>query len=202
MDSPAEQSIDVRQIAKPDRHRLIFERYAQLAVGARLLLVSDHEPKNLHSEFTRDHPGTHRWQSEQLPDGGWQVVLTKLASTPAPRVLANTGQLAGQDTPTDLNGAVWKLEPAARDLDANVIALAPGAQIGEHTGPDLDVLLHVISGDGILHTETGSVELGPGDVAYLPARSRRHFVAGANGLRYFSVHQRKRTLGLMPTVRG
>lgn len=201
MDPLPEQPIDVRQIRTPDRHRHIFERYAQLAVGAQLRVLADHEPENLHREFIRDHPRTHRWQAEQLPDGTWQVVLTKLASTPAPRLMANTGQLSNQEAPSDLNGAIWKLEPAARDLDANVIALAPEAQIGEHTGPELDVLLHVVSGDGVLHTETGSVDLVPGDVVYLPARSRRNFVAGSAGLRYLSVHQRKRTLGLMPTLR-
>lgn len=201
MDPSNEQTIDVRQVPRPERHPRIFECYSQLAPGGSLVLLADHEPANLRDEFDRDHPGTHSWRGEQLPGGEWQIRVSKLASTPAPRVLANTAQLANQDTIKDLNGAIWKLEPSQRDLDANIIALSPEEEIGEHTGPELDVLIHVISGGGILNTETQSLDLSVGDVLYLPARSRRHFIAGRDGLRYLSVHQRKRTLGLMPTLR-
>ncbi|WP_345469301.1 cupin domain-containing protein [Glutamicibacter ectropisis] len=114
-----------------------------------------------------------------------------------PMRMANTTQLpAGEH-----NGALWKLEPAARDLDANVISLAPGEQIGEHQGPALDVLLHVFAGSGVLHTATGALELAVGDIIYLPKHSQRQFIAGELGLGYFSVHQRKTTTGLMPAPR-
>ncbi|MFR0637903.1 cupin domain-containing protein [Arthrobacter sp. LS16] len=118
---------------------------------------------------------------------------------PVPRRMANTAELAAQAD--GRNGALWKLEPGRRDLDANVIALAPGAEIGEHVGPELDVLLHVVAGSGLLHGEGTTVQLGAGDIIYLPARARRHFVAGEQGLSYFSVHQRKKTAGLMPAHR-
>ena len=117
---------------------------------------------------------------------------------PEPRRMANTTELAAGET----NGAIWKLEPGQRDLDANVISLAPGEEIGQHQGPELDVLLHVFAGSGVLRTASGSIELAIGDIIYLPARSQRHFVAGAAGLGYFSVHQRKQKSGLMPTLRG
>src|SRR5690606_23563108 len=38
-------------------------------------------------------------------------------------------------------GSVWRLEPAERGLDANVIMLPPGDEIRAHTGPELDVLI-------------------------------------------------------------
>lgn len=114
-----------------------------------------------------------------------------------PAKMANTGVLAAATG----NGAQWRLEPEQRDLDANVIHLAAGSEIGEHVGADLDVLLHVFAGAGILHTEEGQIDLEPGDIIYLPARSRRRFTAGEQGLSYFSVHQRKKTAGLMPTLR-
>lgn len=202
MDFTEQQLIDVRQIPKPDRHPLIFTRYDQLPLGQSLRLLADHEPVNLRKEFTRDHPGTHRWQAAEQPDGLWQVVITKDASTPAPRIMANSQHLNADAASQDLNGAIWKLEPTQRQLDANIIALAAGAHIGEHIGPELDVILHVISGEGTLRTETETLTLSPADVVYLPARARRQFTAGAQGLRYLSVHQRKRTLGLMPTLRG
>lgn len=118
---------------------------------------------------------------------------------PVPHRMANTADLAAQAA--GRNGALWKLEPGQRDLDANVIALAPGAEIGEHAGPELDVLLHVVAGTGTLHGEGTTVQLAVGDVVYLPARARRRFVAGEQGLCYFSVHQRKKTVGLMPARR-
>ncbi|MGP9528236.1 cupin domain-containing protein [Glutamicibacter sp. AOP5-A2-18] len=112
-----------------------------------------------------------------------------------PRRMANTNQLpAGVK-----NGAIWKLEPEERYLDANVISLAPDQSIGAHQGPALDVLLHIFAGSGTLVTEDSRIELTLGDIIYLPARSQREFIAGSAGLAYFSVHQRKRTQGLMPT---
>ena len=64
------------------------------------------------------------------------------------------------------------------------------------------MLLHVFAGSGTLHTASGNIDLVIGDIIYLPARSQRHFIAGAEGLGYFSVHQRKKRTGLMPTLRS
>lgn len=114
----------------------------------------------------------------------------------APRVLANTADLPAHDDAA--SGAVWKLTMGTRDLDSNIIALPAGGTIEEHLGPDLDVLLHVISGGGVLATDAGDVVLSPGDLVWLPRRTRRKFTAGADGLRYLSVHQRKQGLGLSP----
>ncbi|HEX3515792.1 MAG TPA: hypothetical protein VHT26_17505 [Trebonia sp.] len=38
------------------------------------------------------------------------------------------------------------------DLDSNVIALAPGASMDAHAGPDVDVVIHVPAGSGELST--------------------------------------------------
>lgn len=119
-------------------------------------------------------------------------------SEDAPRVLTNTVELSARDV--GASGAVWKLTMGTRDLDSNVIALPPGGTIEEHIGPALDVLLHVLAGDGVLGTGAGDVSLSPGDLVWLPRRSRRRFTAGKEGLRYLSVHQRKPGLGI--TARG
>src|SRR5579859_1542012 len=47
-------------------------------------------------------------------------------------------------------GAMWKLAESGRQLDANVVHLRPGRRVGTHTEPDLDVLLLVVSGGGVL----------------------------------------------------
>lgn len=107
-----------------------------------------------------------------------------------PRVVGDTAQLAAGA------GSVWRLEPPARGLDANVIDLPAGDEIAAHVGPELDVLIHVLAGGGTLETAEGEVALSPGVLVWLPARSHRRFVAGPEGLRYFSVHARKPGLGI------
>ena len=95
--------------------------------------------------------------------------------------------------PSDASGSIWKLEPHTRGLDCNIIAIAPGEEIGQHEGPGLDVVIVVLDGAGELETEEtialqqrldGVVAQAVGAPLY-----RRR-----SGLRYFSVHTRKRGL--------
>ncbi|MGO1768467.1 MAG: cupin domain-containing protein [Microbacterium sp.] len=118
------------------------------------------------------------------------------AEAAAPRVLVNSGEVASDD-PRAI-GAVWSIGEPERDLDSNLIALPAGEGIGSHAGGDLDVLIHVVSGSGVLTTAQGPVDLAPGDVVWLPRRSRRQFDAGPDGLRYLTVHRRKRPLFATP----
>lgn len=113
-----------------------------------------------------------------------------------PRILARTDQLTANAGEADTNGAIWKLQEGQRDLDSNIIALAPQGTIDAHTGPDLDVLIHVLAGSGQLATDLDTLELTPGALLWLPRRSRRQFTAGPDGLRYLTVHQRRRALVL------
>ncbi|MFB8388005.1 cupin domain-containing protein [Microbacterium sp. NPDC055910] len=103
-----------------------------------------------------------------------------------PRVVGDTSRL-----PSIRGGSAWRLEPPTRGLDANVIDLPPGDEIRNHVGPALDVLIHVLAGDGSLETDDGSIPLAVGTIVWLPPHSTRRFLAGPHGLRYFSVHQRK-----------
>jgi uncharacterized protein (DUF2249 family)/quercetin dioxygenase-like cupin family protein len=186
--------LDVRPIPKPQRKRAVFAAFANLAVDESFVLVTNLDPGPLRAEFEDDQYGASSW--EYLERGPvWRIRVTRTASTPLPRVLADTRALARADD-VDASGAVFRLTMGNRDLDSNVIALPPHGSIGEHAGPDLDVLLHVIAGDGTLTTEDGEVALVPGALVWLPKRSRRQFAAGAGGLRYLSVHQRKPGLGL------
>jgi uncharacterized protein (DUF2249 family) len=196
----SDTELDVRGLRKPEKHPRIFATYADLAVGGSLVLVNNHDPKHLHDEFEVDHPGSYGW--EYLEKGPvWRIRISKLTSTPLPRILANTAEIAGGDVEPDLAGVVWKLEVTDRGLDSNVISLAPDDGIDMHTGAEVDVLVHVLSGSGRLTTEHGSIDLLPGALLWLPRRSRRQFSAGPDGLRYLTVHQKRQVLGLTPTVR-
>ncbi|MCO8270402.1 hypothetical protein M1L60_07310 [Actinoplanes sp. TRM 88003] len=58
------------------------------------------------------------------------------------------------------------------------------------------MLLLVVDGSGTMVTEAGEVALNAGQIAWLPKGSRRGFLAGAAGLRYMTVHQRRQALTL------
>lgn len=108
----------------------------------------------------------------------------------APRVLVNSQQLPAQPP----RGAVWSISELERDLDSNLIRLPPGERIDLHTGAEVDVLIHVVTGSGTLLLPEAEQPLQPGDVALLPRRSRRGFRAGAEGLEYLTVHRRRQSL--------
>lgn len=112
--------------------------------------------------------------------------------TRQPTSLVNTTDSTG--TP----GVQWKLTDPARDLDANIVQLAPDAEIGVHIGAEVDVLLQILDGTGFLITESGSAALSAGDLLLLPRKSRRGFAAGPHGMRYLTVHQRRQSLTLGP----
>ncbi len=188
--------LDVRTMRKPDKHPAIFARYAALPVGGSFVLVNDHDPKHLHDEFEADHAGSHQWEYLATEPRNWRIKITKLTAAPLPRVLVDTTEVTTSADRPDVTGAVWKLQARERDLDSNVIALPPGGTIDAHAGPDLDVLIHILSGAGRLTTERGVLDLRPGVLLWLPRRSRRQFTAGPDGLRYLTVHQRRQALVL------
>lgn len=194
----ADNELDVRGLRKPDKHPMIFAAYDGLPVGGSFVLVNNHDPKHLHEEFDADHAGSYGWDYLEKGPTVWRIRISKRAATPLPRVLANTADIAAEP---DVAGAVWKLEIRERDLDSNVIALAPNGGIDTHNGADVDVLIHVLSGSGRLTTEQGTIDLAPGTLLWLPKRSQRQFTAGPDGLRYLTVHQKRDILPLIPTVR-
>lgn len=189
-----DHELDVRPLRKPDKHPAIFQAYAAVPPGESLVLVNDHDPRHLHDEFEVEHPGGYAWDYLARDRGAWRIRITKLASTPLPRVLADTSALS--TAAPGATGVIWKLQMRERDLDSNVIALAPGATIDAHAGPDVDVLIHVLAGSGQLCTEVDTLELRPGSLTWLPRRSRRQFTAGPDGLKYLTVHQRRQALTL------
>lgn len=195
----SDHELDVRPMRKPDKHPAIFGAYEELAVGESLLLVNDHDPRHLHDEFEVEHPGGYAWEYVAKERGDWRIRITRLASTPLPRLLTDTAAIAAGSP--DSAGAIWKLQMRARDLDSNIIALAPGATIDAHAGPDVDVLIHVLAGSGQLTTELDTLELRGGSLVWLPRRSRRQFAAGPDGLRYLTVHQRRQALTLTTAPR-
>lgn len=190
------QVLDVRGMRKPDKHPAIFATYSELPVNGAFVLVNDHDPRHLRQEFETDHPGGFDWTYLNREMRDWRIKITKLASTPLPRVLIDTTAVTDETNGSDALGTAWKLQASERDLDSTIIALAPGETIDAHTGPEFDILVHVLAGTGRLTTELNEIELAAGSLMWLPRRSRRQFTAGDQGLRYLTVNQRRQTLPL------
>jgi quercetin dioxygenase-like cupin family protein len=117
---------------------------------------------------------------------------------PTAGVLATMEDLLA--VPEGRGGAVWRLDQAARQLDANVIRVLPGDSVASHVEPDLDVLLCVLAGSGELTVGDEVQQLGPGCVAWLPHGTERALAAGPDGLVYVTAHQRRPGLSIKPAA--
>ncbi|MFF2011773.1 cupin domain-containing protein [Streptomyces sp. NPDC058195] len=115
----------------------------------------------------------------------------------APRVLAVLDELIHAVTPEE-RGAIWQLAEQGRELDANLVRLPPGGEVGTHQEDVLDVLLVALDGHGRLDTDGESLALTPSTVLWLPKTSRRALAAGPDGLTYLTVHRRRPGLTITP----
>ena len=162
------------------------------------MLVNNHDPKHLHDEFDTDYPGGYQWTYLERGPQVWRILIGKRASTALPQTLVNTAATAGPDG-ADVTGAVWKLPIAERDLDSNIVALAPGWRHRCPHGsrsrrPDPRPVGQRPADHRVGHARCAE----PGDLVWLPRRSRRSFSAGDQGLRYLTVHRRRKAPALQP----
>lgn len=109
----------------------------------------------------------------------------------AARVLCDVSALNG-------DGVLWKLAESGRQLDANLISLPAGKHIAPHAEPDLDVLVLVVSGAGVMDTPEGPLPLTDGTLLWLPHTSTRSITAGPAGLSYLTVHRRRPGMQIHP----
>lgn len=189
MSANSEPVIDVREIPKPQRHPMIFELWDSLNAGEALILVNDHDPRHLHEEFEAERPGSYSWDYLTREKRDYRIRIGKTAAAALPRVLGNTAQLT--QNPTDAADVAWKLELRDRHLDANLIRLAPGGEIGKHQGGEVDVLVHILAGSGTVGTGGDDVAVTAGDLLWLPRLSTRSFAAGPDGLSYLTIHNHR-----------
>lgn len=86
-------------------------------------------------------------------------------------------------------GPLWGM--ASADLNATLLAWPPGHQLVDHTPGELDVLLIVLEGGGVAKVNDHEHALVPGTALLVEKGSSREIRAGADGLRYLSVHRRR-----------
>jgi len=70
-------TVDVRQIAPPQRHPLIFQTFHSLQNGEAFRLINDHDPKPLFYQFKYELEGQFTWEYVESGPQVWQVIVGK-----------------------------------------------------------------------------------------------------------------------------
>lgn len=83
MSPSGEVRVDVRSIPRWQRHARIFSAFDALLADQRLVLVSDHEPRPLRSQFEERYGSRYAWMERQLGDGRWEVRVRKVPASGA-----------------------------------------------------------------------------------------------------------------------
>ena len=78
--SAEDYDLDVRHLIPAERHRVIFEKWYELAPGAGYVLVNDHDPRPLYYQFAAEHAGAFTWDAIEEGPVVWRV---RIGRTPA-----------------------------------------------------------------------------------------------------------------------
>lgn len=79
MSASLASTLDLRQIAPPQRHALIFSHFEALLPGQTLELVNDHDPQPLNEQFQQRSPGQFSWSYLEQGPQVWRVQIGKSA---------------------------------------------------------------------------------------------------------------------------
>jgi quercetin dioxygenase-like cupin family protein len=95
------------------------------------------------------------------------------------------------------DGVHWSLAPEG-DLNVNLAHLEAGSAVATHTNTEVDVVIVVLSGAGVLSVNGSAHELTEHTLARVPKAADRSLVAGPRGLTYLTVHARRGPLAVSP----
>lgn len=95
-------------------------------------------------------------------------------------------------------GPVWGM--ASEDLNATVLCWAAGEGVSDHVNAERDVLLVVTAGSGVVAVDGRRYEVRRHSAMLVPKGCWRSIEAGAEGLRYLSVHLRRGGLQIEPAA--
>jgi len=109
------------------------------------------------------------------------------------------------EEPVDLaglagRGPLWGI--ASEDLNATLLEWSHGEGVAEQVNDERDILLVVLSGSGTLRAGGAEHELAPQRAALIRKGERWSITAGADGLRYLSIHRRRGGLAIEPLRRS
>jgi len=77
MPSTSASTLDLRQIAPPQRHALIFSTFEALLPGQALELINDHNPQPLNDQFQMRLSGQFSWNDLEKGPDVWRVQIGK-----------------------------------------------------------------------------------------------------------------------------
>lgn len=94
-------------------------------------------------------------------------------------------------------GAILGLE--TEDLDVNLVRLEAGSGVNSHINREVDVLMVVVDGEGIVVANGSEYSLKTGQAIMIPKGTERSVQSpGESAFAYLSLHRRRRKL--WPTV--
>lgn len=73
------KQLDIRPVAPPMKHPLIFQTFDALSDGQAFQLVNDHEPRPLYYQFEAERPGQFEWEYVEQGPVVWRVNIAKVA---------------------------------------------------------------------------------------------------------------------------
>lgn len=186
--------LDLRPFSPAQMHAQAHRAFRDLDLGEELVLVGASDSPEIRRQLEKDFAGSFLWEELESGSAWARVRLVKTARTPLPQVLGNTDELvaAARSGSAGAGAEVrWKIDLAERDLDSNLVALAPDAEISAHAGPSIDVMMIIVGGHGTVTTGAAGVPVRSGDIVWLPKHAQRGVRAGSAGLRYLTVHTHK-----------
>jgi uncharacterized protein (DUF2249 family) len=99
--------LDLRPLAPPERHRLVYQQLDALAPGETLELVNDHRPSPLRYELEATRPGEYQWVDGDNGPERWTAAITCSA-----RIVDARPMIArGEEPFATIMAAVAMLEP-------------------------------------------------------------------------------------------
>lgn len=90
------EELDLRQVARPQRHPLVFARFDALALGESFVLMNDHNPVLLNREIEDARPGEIAWEQLDRGPDTYRVRIRRLApphTSAGPRTTTPEGSL-------------------------------------------------------------------------------------------------------------
>ncbi len=82
------KELDLRQVPRPERHPLVFEKLDALKVGESFILINDHDPIPLHRQIQDRRPGEVSWEYSQREPGLFRIRIKRIAPPEAAKTLA------------------------------------------------------------------------------------------------------------------
>jgi mannose-6-phosphate isomerase-like protein (cupin superfamily) len=91
-------------------------------------------------------------------------------------------------------GPVWTHSSA--DLNVNLLSFDGGQGVPSHINRDLDVLVVVVAGNGVIEIDGVTRDICAGQVCVIPKGARRAIRSGGGPFAYLTCHRRR--AGLWP----